>query len=291
MTDERRQQLLRQQVGDRKAPLQTTPVRCHRGRTHPAEPDLLFLRLRGDAGSHLSGPILELPHHQRAARRLQPGRGPAGPGHLRSLQLDGGTEGPVSQQHHSSGPLQPGDAEHHEQHVRAFDFPHGQQTVVGWTKQFGASVTNVANFPQLTGEAFGAQVRYDTRCFSINPTDYGNSVVNPIFRDGIVNLDFGMMERFSFWESRYLEFRADAFNPLTNVNLGGPSGSVTSGSFGRVSPAAMARQIQLVLRIVFWRVDSESVRSFAPGLPRPGAKDTGPTRPIGTGSNTSPRLS
>ena len=109
----------------------------------------------------------------------------------------------------------------------------------------------MANFPQLTGEAFGAQVRYDTRCFSINPTDYGNSVVNPIFRDGIVNLDFGMMERFSFWESRYLEFRADAFNPLTNVNLGGPSGSVTSGSFGRVSPAAMARQIQLALRIVF----------------------------------------
>ena len=134
---------------------------------------------------------------------------------------------------------------------RAFDFQHGQQTVVGWTKQFGASVTTVANFPQLTGEAFGAQVRFDTRCFSINPTDYGNSVVNPIFRDGIVNLDFGMINCFSFWESRYLEFRADAFNLLTNVNLGGPSGSVTSGSFGRVSSAAMARQIQLALRIVF----------------------------------------
>lgn len=92
---------------------------------------------------------------------------------------------------------------------------------------------------------------FDTRCFSINPTTYGNSVAFPIRTDGIINFDIGLMKRFALGETRFVEFRTEFFNVFNNVNFGPPRGTVSSGSFGVVTTAGMARQIQFALRIDF----------------------------------------
>jgi hypothetical protein len=59
-----------------------------------------------------------------------------------------------------------------------------------------------------------------------------------------------MLKDFTIAESRRLEFRAEAFNLLNNVNFDNPTNTIGS-SFGRILTAEPSRQIQLGLRFVF----------------------------------------
>jgi hypothetical protein len=48
-----------------------------------------------------------------------------------------------------------------------------------------------------------------------------------------------------------VEFRTEFFNAFNNTNFGPPNGAVGTTSLGRISNAAMARQIQFALKIQF----------------------------------------
>ena len=67
-------------------------------------------------------------------------------------------------------------------------------------------------------------------------------------------LDFGLHKNFNLGsESRYLQFRAEAFNLLNKTNFA-PSGlslTTNSSSYGRFTSTFPARQLQLALKLYF----------------------------------------
>jgi hypothetical protein len=79
---------------------------------------------------------------------------------------------------------------------------------------------------------------------------FGNVQRNGLEGPGLQEWDFSMLKDFTFTETRRLEFRAEAFNLLNQVNFDNPSTTLTS-SFGRILTAEPSRQIQLGLRFVF----------------------------------------
>jgi hypothetical protein len=114
--------------------------------------------------------------------------------------------------------------------------------------------------PNLTGASLYLQganrVNYlNAAAFSIPSytqpwgTAARNMAVNPSFFD----LDFGLHKKFPLGsESRFLQFRAEAFN-LTNKTNFSPPGTLSSNSsgFGVFSSTFPARQIQLALKLYF----------------------------------------
>jgi len=76
---------------------------------------------------------------------------------------------------------------------------------------------------------------------------------------GTVNWDVSVLKMILVTERVNLQFRAEAFNLLNHVNLGlpssgfvaGPDGKNSSGSFGVISSARDARQVQFGLKLRF----------------------------------------
>ncbi len=77
--------------------------------------------------------------------------------------------------------------------------------------------------------------------------------VNILRGPGQANLDLGIFKRFSLGEERRLEFRAEFFNALNQVNFDLPGSSVsTPATFGVISDTTAApRVIQFALRLMF----------------------------------------
>jgi hypothetical protein len=86
---------------------------------------------------------------------------------------------------------------------------------------------------------------------------FGNLGRNVGVGPAYFNVDFSLKRDFSLAEETRLQFRAEFFNMLNRVNFGNPSGGILSGSgrisgsFGRVSGGASARQVQFGLKIIF----------------------------------------
>ena len=59
------------------------------------------------------------------------------------------------------------------------------------------------------------------------------------------------MKKFPFGESRYVQFRWEAFNALNKTNLRAPEGNRSLASFGTVTATYDPRQIQLGVKFVF----------------------------------------
>ena len=73
-------------------------------------------------------------------------------------------------------------------------------------------------------------------------------VVGPSF----YQTDFGIHKDIGLWsEASKLEFRAEAFNILNKVNYQAPDGNVSNGSFGSITGAYPARQLQLAAKLIF----------------------------------------
>ena len=65
----------------------------------------------------------------------------------------------------------------------------------------------------------------------------------------MVNL--ALMKKFVFMESRYLQFRWEAFNALNHVNLDNPNTTIGQSSTGKIFSAGDARVMQIALKLVF----------------------------------------
>jgi Carboxypeptidase regulatory-like domain len=95
---------------------------------------------------------------------------------------------------------------------------------------------------------------YDTSCFvdDLVPQTYGNAGINPLYADGLQQLDSSFLKTFKFTERINLEFRADLFNTFNHTNFAAPDSSVGDGSVGQVfSTSVNQRRAQLGLRLSY----------------------------------------
>ncbi|HEX4748538.1 MAG TPA: TonB-dependent receptor [Bryobacteraceae bacterium] len=124
----------------------------------------------------------------------------------------------------------------------------------------GSVSSLVTPAPNLTGTSLylnsGNPIYYlNPAAFSTPPyyQPFGNAGRNIARTPSFYELDFGLHKNFNFWsESRYLQFRAEAFNLLNKTNFSPPS-TLTSNSsgFGVFTSTFPARQLQLALKLYF----------------------------------------
>jgi hypothetical protein len=121
--------------------------------------------------------------------------------------------------------------------------------------------------PNSTGQSAELEDRSVKRWFNtdafINPALFTLGNVGRTLPDvrtpGTVNWDLSLMRNIRVTERVKVQFRAEAFNFLNQVNLGTPSGSFSPGpdgkninaTFGTIASARDARSIQLGLKVIF----------------------------------------
>lgn len=107
----------------------------------------------------------------------------------------------------------------------------------------------------------------DPAAFAVSaPYTYGNSGKDILRGPAHNNFDFSLMKDFKFTESKYLEFRADAFNIFNAVNFANPGGNTNPGyanvsgsattniqtpTFLQILGAGPARELQFSLKFVW----------------------------------------
>jgi hypothetical protein len=93
---------------------------------------------------------------------------------------------------------------------------------------------------------------FDTTRFVPNANGtFGNAGKNILRAPGLFGTDLGLMKVTRIKERTSVQFRAEAFNAFNNVNFSGPSTSLTSSSFGRITSANDGRVLQLALKFLF----------------------------------------
>jgi hypothetical protein len=81
---------------------------------------------------------------------------------------------------------------------------------------------------------------------------FGNVGRNTAHSDSFYNLDLGIHKQLPLvGESRKLEFRTELFNALNKTNFQAATADVASSSFGVISSAFPARQVQFALKFLF----------------------------------------
>jgi Carboxypeptidase regulatory-like domain/TonB dependent receptor len=83
---------------------------------------------------------------------------------------------------------------------------------------------------------------------AVRPGTAGKSLVRT---PGAWGIDLSLAKNFRIKEGKTIQFRADMFNALNHVNLGGPNGSINSANFGRISGAGGMRAMQMGMRFQF----------------------------------------
>jgi hypothetical protein len=100
---------------------------------------------------------------------------------------------------------------------------------------------------------------FDASAF-VGPAIYtfGNSGRNILYGPGTKQVDLSLFKRFVFKESRWMEFRAEAFNALNTPQFNNPNASIGFSGVARITSAGtptvyqrIPRQIQLALKLYF----------------------------------------
>ena len=79
----------------------------------------------------------------------------------------------------------------------------------------------------------------------------GNAPRNSAWGPRYANLDISLVKRFRVDESRYFDFRAEAFNIMNSTRFRNPNGTFGGTSFGIINDAYDPRVVQLALRFAF----------------------------------------
>ncbi len=94
---------------------------------------------------------------------------------------------------------------------------------------------------------------FDTTAFT-NPAPftYGNSARNALLGPGVITVDLSASKSTMFRDRYVLQIRADFFNMPNHANFGNPGNNrSTTGSFGIITSASDARQIQFGAKLLF----------------------------------------
>jgi hypothetical protein len=131
---------------------------------------------------------------------------------------------------------------------------------IGYSATSQAQISSlVSERPDLTGASIyltgGNPLNYlNPAAFSVPSytQPFGNAPRNVARGPAFYGTDLAIHKNFAFMESRYVQFRAEAFNLLNKTNFSPPSTlNSNSGGFGVFTSTFPARQIQLALKLVF----------------------------------------
>ncbi|HZT37242.1 MAG TPA: carboxypeptidase regulatory-like domain-containing protein [Bryobacteraceae bacterium] len=121
-----------------------------------------------------------------------------------------------------------------------YDFPNAPG--------FGGYITGIERSKFLTGI-------FQASDFSAPPPGQpGTLGRNTYFGPGYANTNFNIIKRFPFpaiGERGQIDFRTEFFNLFNRVNLGQPTGNLSSSQFGKSTTALGARNVQFGVRIAF----------------------------------------
>jgi hypothetical protein len=93
---------------------------------------------------------------------------------------------------------------------------------------------------------------FDTSLFVRNAVGtFGNSGKGILRAPGMFSTDLGLLKNTKITERFNTQFRAEFFNAFNNVNFSGPSVSLSSSSFGRITSAGDPRILQFALKLIF----------------------------------------
>jgi len=118
---------------------------------------------------------------------------------------------------------------------------------------------NVSGNPVLVA---GAQAKTSTYRLYLNSATvtapaannlpFGNASRNSARAPGYNTLDLSLHKRFPLWsEASALELRVESFNTLNHVNYQAPDGIATDSTFGQITTAYPARELQGALKLIF----------------------------------------
>ena len=85
----------------------------------------------------------------------------------------------------------------------------------------------------------------------ISAPPLGNGAPYPMRYDGVPVVDLSLHKNFALGEDKTFDARADFINAFNHAIFNAPNGNHASGGVGRVTSAAMARQIQIGFRFSF----------------------------------------
>ena len=80
---------------------------------------------------------------------------------------------------------------------------------------------------------------------------FGNEGPGAVRGPGLKRFDLSVGKRFPITETKYLEFRAEAFNLTNTPAFNGPPRNINSATFGEVSSTQGERNTQLALKFFF----------------------------------------
>jgi len=96
---------------------------------------------------------------------------------------------------------------------------------------------------------------FDTSAFSLAALGtLGNAPRRFFYGPGIENFDMALQKNLPLTESKYFQFRLEAFNVFNHAQFYGPAavnGNITSANFGQVVSAAPPRQLQIAAKFFF----------------------------------------
>ena len=85
-----------------------------------------------------------------------------------------------------------------------------------------------------------------------NDMPFGNASRNSALAPNYYDLDIGLHKRFPLWsEASALELRVESFNTLNRVNYQVPDGDASDSTFGRITSAYPAREMQGAIKLFF----------------------------------------
>jgi hypothetical protein len=93
---------------------------------------------------------------------------------------------------------------------------------------------------------------FDTSAFEAQPLfTLGNTPLNSMHGPGFASLDLSFFKDFVPRNGTRIQFRIETFNVTNRTNFGSPGGALGTSSFGVISSAGQARNVQLALKYIF----------------------------------------
>jgi hypothetical protein len=116
----------------------------------------------------------------------------------------------------------------------------------------GSQRVNILRDPTLPKDQRTVARYFDTAALAAPPQfTFGNAGRAILTSPGLANVNLSLLKNFKFNEDWNLQFRAEAFNSFNRVNFDDPGRALGSPTFGVLTAASSARNLQLGLKLTF----------------------------------------
>jgi hypothetical protein len=122
------------------------------------------------------------------------------------------------------------------------------------TDRADLTVSSVKDAVLSTGRSHAQLINqwFNTAAFTANQVGtFGNTGKNILRGPRSFDLDLALLKNAKVNDRVSLQFRAEFYNALNNVNFGSPDGGLTDSSFGQITSAGSPRILQVALKAMF----------------------------------------